>query len=61
MPSFKDQDPKKPRVRVAIVPYADAVNTGSLASNVYVETKFTNSEPPALRRSAGRVELVARV
>jgi hypothetical protein len=45
---FKDQDPKKPRVRVAIVPYADAVNTGSLASNVYVETKFTNSEPPAL-------------
>jgi Flp pilus assembly protein TadG len=45
---LKDQDPDKPRVRVAIVPYADAVNTGSLASNVYVETKFTNSEPPAL-------------
>jgi Flp pilus assembly protein TadG len=45
---LKDQDPKKPRVRVAIVPYADAVNTGSLADNVYVETKFTTSEPPAL-------------
>ena len=42
------QDPKKPRVRVAIVPYADAVNTGSLQNNVYVETKFTTSEPPAV-------------
>ena len=45
---LKGQDPKKPRVRVAIVPYADAVNTGSLADNVYVETKFTSSEPPAV-------------
>jgi Flp pilus assembly protein TadG len=43
-----DQDPKKPRVRIAIVPYADGVNTGSLANNVYFETKFTSSEPPAV-------------
>ena len=45
---LKDQDPKKPRVRVAIVPYADSANTGALASNVYVESKFTDSEPPAV-------------
>src|SRR4051812_32211140 len=43
-----DQNPKKPRVRVAIVPYADSVNARSLASSsVYAETKFTTSEPPA--------------
>ena len=43
-----NQDPAKPRVRVAIVPYAEAVNTGSLSNTVYVESKFTTSEPPAL-------------
>ncbi|WP_352574605.1 VWA domain-containing protein [Mesorhizobium sp. M0019] len=33
------QDPSKPRVRVAIVPYANSVNAGTLAaSSVYVET-----------------------
>lgn len=42
------QDPDKPRVRVAIVPYADAVNTGSLANTVFVETNYTTFEPPAL-------------
>ena len=42
------QDPKKPRVRVAIVPYSDAVNTGELANTVHVETKFTTGEPPRL-------------
>lgn len=42
------QDPAKPRVRVAIVPYADAVNTGSLSNTVYVEKKFTTGEPPKL-------------
>jgi hypothetical protein len=44
------QDPNKPRVRVAIVPYADSVNTGVLRGTVYAETKYTpaNSEPPAL-------------
>ena len=42
------QDPARPRVRVAIVPYADAVNTGSLNNVVHVETKFTTEEPPKL-------------
>lgn len=42
------QDPSKPRVRVAIVPYADAVNTGSLSNVVYVEKNFTAGEPPKL-------------
>ena len=33
------QDPTKPRVRVSIVPYANSVNAGTLASSsVYVET-----------------------
>ncbi|TIO08161.1 pilus assembly protein [Mesorhizobium sp.] len=38
--SFLDnQDPANPRVRVAIVPYANSVNAGALAaSSVYVET-----------------------
>src|SRR5262249_4435063 len=43
-----NQDPKKPRVRVAIVPYADSVNTGGLSNVVYGETSYTTSEPPAL-------------
>ena len=30
-------DPNNPRVRVAIVPYAEAVNTGGLAGQVFVE------------------------
>lgn len=47
------QDPAKPRVRVAIVPYADAVNTGSLSNTVFAETKFTTSEPPALDAPIG--------
>ncbi|QND68061.1 hypothetical protein HB777_31710 [Mesorhizobium loti] len=34
-----NQDPTQPRVRVAIVPYANSVNAGALAaSSVYVET-----------------------
>ncbi|MBO6717255.1 MAG: pilus assembly protein [Rhizobiaceae bacterium] len=37
-----------PRVRVAIVPYADAVNTGALAHTVHVEERFTEGEPPRL-------------
>lgn len=41
------QDPKAPRVRVAIVPYADAVNTGDLVRYVHNETGFTTGEPPA--------------
>lgn len=42
------QDPAKPRVRVAIVPYADAVNTGALANVVHVEKSFNTGEPPKL-------------
>jgi Flp pilus assembly protein TadG len=40
--------PANPRVRVAIVPYADAVNTGVLANTVHVEEEYTTGEPPRL-------------
>lgn len=38
---LKDQSPTRPRVRIALVPYANSVNVGSslAASSVYVETK----------------------
>jgi hypothetical protein len=39
---------RDPRVRVALVPYADAVNTGSLSNTVFYETKDTSGEPPAM-------------
>ena len=44
------QDVSKPRVRVAIVPYANAVNTGSLQNVVFAEGKYTagDAEPPKL-------------
>lgn len=42
------QDPKNPRVRVAIVPYSESVNTDALQNTVHVETKFTTGEPPKL-------------
>ena len=42
------QDPDDPRVRVAIVPYADSVNVGALANTVNVETGYTTDEPPAI-------------
>ena len=42
------QDEADPRVRVAIVPYADAVNTGSLSNVVYAEKSYTTKEPPEL-------------
>lgn len=44
------QDPAKPRVRVAIVPYANAVNTGALNNVVYSEQSYTpiTAEPPKL-------------
>jgi Flp pilus assembly protein TadG len=43
-----NQDPADPRVRVAIVPYADAVNTGPLVRYVHNETAYTpgSSKPP---------------
>lgn len=43
------QNPKNPRVRVSIVPYADAVNVGpALANTVYVEKEFNTGQPPKL-------------
>ena len=44
----KNRDPNNPRVRVAIVPYAEAVNTGGLASTVFVETKNGPKVPPPI-------------
>jgi len=41
-------DPKNPRVRVAIIPYAEAVNTGGLASTVFVEQAGGSDVPPAV-------------
>ncbi|TIT02599.1 pilus assembly protein [Mesorhizobium sp.] len=40
-----------PRVRVAIVPYAEAVNTGGLASTVFVETRYGSKVPPPIDAS----------
>ena len=42
------QDPSKPRVRVALVPYATGVNTGTLSNTVFVEKEYTTGEPPRL-------------
>ncbi len=42
------QNAANPRVRVAIVPYADAVNTGLLSHTVYRETSYTEAPPPPL-------------
>lgn len=43
------QDTKNPRIRVALIPYADAVNAGPLANVVHVEGGPSSSgEPPAL-------------
>ncbi|MFC3326267.1 pilus assembly protein TadG-related protein [Mesorhizobium cantuariense] len=39
-------DAKNPRVRVAIVPYAEAVNAGGLADGVFVETSGGPDLPP---------------
>lgn len=41
---FKDQNPNRPRVRVAIVPYANSVNVGTTlaASSVFVEATAKN-------------------
>ncbi|MBA3446342.1 MAG: hypothetical protein H0T56_01800 [Pseudaminobacter sp.] len=43
-----NQDPENPRVRVAIVPYAEAVNTGKLADTVFVEVEGGSNLPPAM-------------
>ncbi|WP_442581328.1 TadE/TadG family type IV pilus assembly protein [Mesorhizobium sp. ASY16-5R] len=44
----QNRDPKNPRVRVAIVPYAQAVNAGALADDVvFVEKPGGSNLPPA--------------
>ena len=42
------QDETNPRVRVAIVPYAEAVNTGDLHDAVFIEKKGGSNLPPAI-------------
>ncbi len=45
----QNRDPKNPRVRVALVPYADAVNAGALASTTVFREKSGGSDlPPPL-------------
>lgn len=41
------QDPKNPRVRVALVPYASGVNVGDLADSIYAERSSKSDLPPA--------------
>lgn len=42
----QNRDPKNPRVRVALVPYADAVNVGALASEAVFREKAGGSDLP---------------
>ena len=51
---LSNQDPKNPRVRVAIVPYASGVNVGELADNVYAEQSGKLEPSAACRRSDHR-------
>ncbi|MCV3208047.1 pilus assembly protein [Mesorhizobium sp. YC-39] len=53
---LQNQDPKNPRVRVALIPYASAVNAGKLAENVYAEKQGSSDLPPV----AGSSLLVAK-
>ena len=53
---LRNQDPKNPRIRVAIVPYASGVNAGKLAENVYAEKAGSSELPPV----AGSSLLVAK-
>lgn len=45
---LQNQDPEKPRIRVALVPYATGVNTGGMSSSVFVEKPGGPDLPPAL-------------
>jgi Flp pilus assembly protein TadG len=59
---LKDQDPAKPRVRVALIPYASGVNTGDLSANVFFERKGDLDIPPAqgsaiIKAATGKTEL----
>ncbi|RWC24556.1 TadE/TadG family type IV pilus assembly protein [Mesorhizobium sp.] len=53
---LQNQDPKNPRIRVAIVPYASGVNAGKLAENIYAEKQGSSELPPV----AGSPLLVAK-
>ncbi|RUX24628.1 hypothetical protein EOA23_21765 [Mesorhizobium sp. M2A.F.Ca.ET.042.01.1.1] len=44
----QNRDPNDPRIRVSIIPYAEAVNTGSLADTVFVETEMGPKVPPPI-------------
>ncbi|UVK42375.1 pilus assembly protein [Mesorhizobium sp. AR07] len=56
-----NRDPSEPRVRVSIVPYANSVNTGSLAaSSVYVETEASQRKQAPGNTSAQPVSASAR-
>lgn len=44
---LRGQDPNKPRIRVALVPYASGVNTGGLADLVFAEQSGASNLPPA--------------
>lgn len=43
-----NRDGNNPRVRVAIVPYAEAVNTGGLSGTVFVEPRTGSKVPPPI-------------
>lgn len=42
------QDPSKPRVRVAVIPYSASVNTGALKNTVFVEQPGGTDVPPSI-------------
>jgi Flp pilus assembly protein TadG len=44
---LQNQDPKNPRIKVALVPYASGVNVGDLTGNVYAEQSGKSDLPPA--------------
>lgn len=45
---LENEDPKNPRVRVAIVPYSETVNTGKLSGSVFVEKAGGPDLPPPI-------------
>jgi Flp pilus assembly protein TadG len=57
------QNPENPRIRVAIVPYAEAINTGALSDTVFVERRGGSNLPPPIDRaisvSAGALDKCA--
>ncbi|MDX8453481.1 pilus assembly protein [Mesorhizobium sp. VK9D] len=44
----QNRDPSDPRIRVSIIPYAEAVNTGVLADTVFVEAEMGPKVPPPI-------------